>query len=110
MQNQRSNRVGEMLYKNSLDCARKVIKNEGFRGLYSGVLPQLVGVAPEKAIKLTVNDLVRGHFTTKDGKIAVPAEILAGGTAGACQVVSGLYFSVALMHPGPSFSGMLQPK
>lgn len=88
MQNQRSSRVGEMLYKNSLDCAKKVIKNEGFKGLYSGVLPQLVGVAPEKAIKLTVNDLVRGHFSSPDGKIRIPHEILAGGTAGACQVVS----------------------
>jgi solute carrier family 25 aspartate/glutamate transporter 12/13 len=88
MQNQRSSRVGEMLYKNSWDCAKKVVKNEGFTGLYSGVLPQLVGVAPEKAIKLTVNDLVRGHFSSKDGKIALRHEILAGGTAGACQVVS----------------------
>lgn len=87
MQNQRSSRVGEMLYKNSLDCAKKVIRNEGFRGLYSGVLPQLVGVAPEKAIKLTVNDLVRGHFSDKNGKIWIPHEILAGGSAGACQVV-----------------------
>ena len=88
MQNQRSSRVGELLYKNSLDCAKKVIKNEGFKGLYSGVLPQLVGVAPEKAIKLTVNDLVRGHFSSKEGKIWIPHEILAGGSAGACQVVS----------------------
>ncbi|KAL5329422.1 hypothetical protein ACEPPN_002934 [Leptodophora sp. 'Broadleaf-Isolate-01'] len=87
MQNQRSSRVGEMLYKNSLDCAKKVIRNEGFRGLYSGVLPQLVGVAPEKAIKLTVNDLVRGHFSGKDGSIRIPHEILAGGSAGACQVI-----------------------
>ncbi|KAK0123686.1 mitochondrial aspartate-glutamate transporter agc1 [Cadophora gregata] len=87
MQNQRSSRVGEMLYKNSLDCAKKVIKNEGFKGLYSGVLPQLVGVAPEKAIKLTVNDLVRGHFSGKDGSIRIPHEILAGGSAGACQVI-----------------------
>jgi solute carrier family 25 aspartate/glutamate transporter 12/13 len=49
----------------------------------------LIGVAPEKAIKLTVNDLVRGAFTDKDThKIWYPHEILAGGTAGACQVVS----------------------
>jgi len=88
MQNQRSSRVGEMLYKNSIDCFQKVLKNEGFKGLYSGVLPQLVGVAPEKAIKLTVNDLVRGHFSKKDGSIWWPAELLAGGSAGACQVVS----------------------
>ncbi|ORY19720.1 mitochondrial carrier domain-containing protein [Clohesyomyces aquaticus] len=88
MQNQRSSRVGEMLYKNSLDCFRKVIKNEGPTGLYSGVLPQLVGVAPEKAIKLTVNDLVRGKFTDKaTGHIWLPWELFAGGSAGACQVV-----------------------
>jgi solute carrier family 25 aspartate/glutamate transporter 12/13 len=88
MQNQRSSGAGHVLYKNSLDCARKVIKNEGFTGLYSGVLPQLVGVAPEKAIKLTVNDLVRGKMTDKStGTIKLPLELLAGGTAGACQVV-----------------------
>ena len=89
MQNQRSGRVGQMLYKNSVDCAKKVIKNEGLKGLYSGVLPQLVGVAPEKAIKLTVNDLLRGTLGNKEtGAIWWPYEIVAGGSAGACQVVS----------------------
>lgn len=88
MQNQRSQRVGERLYANSIDCARKVIRNEGFKGLYSGVLPQLVGVAPEKAIKLTVNDLVRGKLSDpKTGAIWYPHEVLAGGTAGMCQVI-----------------------
>lgn len=89
IQNQRSQRVGERLYSNSIDCAKKVIKNEGFRGLYSGVLPQLVGVAPEKAIKLTINDLVRGKFSDpKTQQIWLGHEILAGGSAGICQVVS----------------------
>lgn len=89
MQNQRSAAVGQQLYNNSLDCFRKVVRNEGVLGLYSGVLPQLVGVAPEKAIKLTVNDLVRGFFTDKKtGTIHPLAEILAGGSAGGCQVVS----------------------
>ena len=87
MQNQRSVNPGQRLYNNSIDCFRKVIRNEGFLGLYSGVLPQLVGVAPEKAIKLTVNDLVRGWFTDKQGKIWWGWEILAGGAAGGCQVV-----------------------
>ncbi|EGD90027.1 hypothetical protein H112_02501 [Trichophyton rubrum D6] len=89
MQNQRSARVGEKMYMNSLDCAKKVVRNEGVLGLYSGVIPQLIGVAPEKAIKLTVNDLVRGFFADKDkgGKIWWPHEVIAGGSAGACQVV-----------------------
>lgn len=87
MQNQRTSTPGQQqLYKNSWDCFKKVISREGFRGLYSGLGPQLVGVAPEKAIKLTVNDLVRGKMTN-DGTIPLWAEILAGGTAGGCQVV-----------------------
>ncbi|KAG0763778.1 hypothetical protein G6F60_009285 [Rhizopus arrhizus] len=88
MQNQRSKVVGELLYKNSLDCFKKVLKNEGFTGLYRGLGPQLVGVAPEKAIKLTMNDLVRGLFTTRQkGEIKFWQEMVAGGAAGASQVV-----------------------
>lgn len=36
MQNQRSSVVGEIMYKHSFDCFIKVIKNEGFIGLYRG--------------------------------------------------------------------------
>lgn len=88
MQNQRIIIVGEMVYKNSIDCFFKVIRNEGILGLYRGLGPQLVGVAPEKALKLTMNDLVRSILKDqKDGSITIPREILAGGCAGASQVV-----------------------
>ncbi|NXX90932.1 CMC2 protein, partial [Centropus bengalensis] len=81
MQNQRSTGsfVGELMYKNSFDCFKKVLRYEGFFGLYRGLLPQLLGVAPEKAIKLTVNDFVRDKFMAKDGSVPLAAEILAGG-------------------------------
>lgn len=42
MQNQRSTIVGQLLYKNSLDCVKKVFRNEGFLGFYRGIGPQLV--------------------------------------------------------------------
>ncbi|KAH6917029.1 mitochondrial inner membrane protein [Coprinopsis sp. MPI-PUGE-AT-0042] len=88
MQNQRSTVVGQMLYKNSIDCAKKILRNEGFLGFYRGLGPQLVGVAPEKAIKLTVNELIRGKATDPDtGRITLPWELFAGGAAGGCQVV-----------------------
>lgn len=75
------------LYANSLDCFKKIVKLEGFKGLYSGLAAQLVGVAPEKAIKLTVNDLVRKIGTDEKGAITMPWEILAGMSAGGCQVI-----------------------
>ncbi|CAB1326591.1 unnamed protein product [Coregonus sp. 'balchen'] len=89
MQNQRSTGsfVGELMYKNSFDCAKKVLRYEGFFGFYRGLLPQLIGVAPEKAIKLTVNDFVRDKFTGKGDTIPFAAEVLAGACAGGSQVV-----------------------
>ena len=68
----------------------KVVRHEGMIGLYRGLLPQLVGVAPEKAIKLSVNDLLR-LFGKEDNdgnqQLALPLEIIAGGSAGASQVM-----------------------
>lgn len=88
MQNQRTGSlIGEVAYKNSIDCFKKVIRHEGFLGLYRGLLPQLMGVAPEKAIKLTVNDFLRDKLGNKNGTLPLYAEIVAGGAAGMSQVV-----------------------
>lgn len=79
MQNQRAGSyIGEVAYRNSWDCFKKVIRHEGVLGLYRGLLPQLMGVAPEKAIKLTVNDFVRDKMRQPDGNLPAAAEILAG--------------------------------
>ncbi|KAI6238492.1 hypothetical protein M3Y99_00688200 [Aphelenchoides fujianensis] len=78
MQNQRTGSfLGEVAYKNSWDCFKKVAKFEGLRGLYRGLLPQIIGM----------NDFMRDKLTGKDGRIPLIAEIVAGGTAGASQVV-----------------------
>lgn len=81
MQNQRSKSyVGEVMYKNSFDCFRKVLRHEGLLGLYKGLPVQLLGVAPEKAIKLVANDFVRDKFMQYQGHIPFYGEIIAGGT------------------------------
>ncbi|KAI0660589.1 mitochondrial carrier [Cubamyces menziesii] len=86
--NQRSTVVGQLLYKNSMDCVRKVFRNEGFLGFYRGLGPQLIGVAPEKAIKLTVNDFIRKRaMDPETGRITLGWELIAGGSAGGCQVI-----------------------
>lgn len=88
MQNQRTGSfIGEVAYRNSWDCFKKVVRHEGIFGLYRGLVPQLIGVAPEKAIKLTVNDLVRDKLMDKKGNITLSGEIIAGACAGASQVV-----------------------
>merc|ERR1719466_197879 len=88
LRNQRStgSYVGELMYRNSFDCFFKVIRHEGVTGLYRGLIPQLVGVGPEKAIKLTMNDFVRDQLR-KDGEVPLWGGMLAGGVAGGSQVV-----------------------
>jgi len=88
MQNQRSKSyVGEVMYRNSFDCFKKVIRHEGLLGLYKGLTVQLLGVAPEKAIKLTVNDFSRDKFMQSYGYLPLHGEIISGGLAGMCQVI-----------------------
>ena len=80
-------------YRGALDCFQQVLRKEGLRGLYRGLGPQLVGVAPEKAIKITVNSLAREAFTNQDKihdsnkGLYFPLEVLAGCLAGASQVM-----------------------
>jgi len=85
MQNQRSVN-GTQMYKNTLDCFIKTIKGEGFFGLYKGLGPQLLGVTPEKAMELTVNDLMRG-LLLRDDRSYLPFEVIAGACAGGSQVL-----------------------
>lgn len=95
MQNQRSGSfIGELMYRNSLDCFRKVIRHEGIFGLYRGLLPQLMGVAPEKAIKLTVNDFVRDKFMDRHGNIALYGEIISGGCVSVSNICQRMFVKI----------------
>lgn len=75
------------------DIVRTLWRTQGALGFYRGLSAGLLGVTPEKAIKLTVNDLARHHLA---GLCSVPAGdalpvhlgMLAGGIAGGCQVLA----------------------
>ncbi|KAI9530659.1 hypothetical protein NQZ68_000149 [Dissostichus eleginoides] len=83
LQNQRS---GQQLYKNMMDCLIKTVKSEGYFGMYRGAAVNLTLVTPEKAIKLAANDFFRQQLS-KDGRLTVFKEMLAGCCAGMCQVI-----------------------
>lgn len=76
----------------SLDCFRQVVAKEGVRGLYRGIVPNLVGITPEKAIKLAVNDFAREYWAQRtnvsEEKLAIQYGMLSGATAGLCQVIA----------------------
>jgi len=82
MQNNITNNVNNKLYNNGWDCWRKLWQQGGIRSFYRGCLPQMVGVAPEKAVKLFAYNKV---ISTRGDTFS--SHLIGGLTAGACQVM-----------------------
>lgn len=75
-------------YANLFQAARSIVSTSGLRGLYKGLPPALVGVFPEKAIKLSVNDYLTAILSRPDGSISLANAMLAGASAGFSQVIA----------------------
>ena len=67
----------------------------GAKGFYRGWPPNVLFVMPEKAIKLTMNDLFKRALKDRGlgvnrstGELTMAAEMVAGGMAGTVQVVA----------------------
>lgn len=77
-----------------VDCFRQILRTEGLRGLYRGLPPTLVGIVPEKGIKLAVNDALRemfdahGYVHEDTGELLLSVQVVAAAGAGTCQVVA----------------------
>eukprot|EP00949_MAST-11_sp_MAST-11-sp1_P001643 g1643.t1 len=79
--------TGRLPYRGVVHAFRKIIAQETFLGMYKGLGANLVGVSPEKAIKLGANDLFREMLTDKKtGQLGLGSQIMAGAMAGFCQV------------------------
>lgn len=86
LQNQVIGPDGSRMYRNPWHCFRSILSKEGAAGLYRGLGANLVGVSPEKAIKLAVNDYLREKLADENGDLSLPRQILAGAGAGFFQV------------------------
>lgn len=97
-----------------IKVVRTLYGKEGMRGFYSGLKANLIGVTPEKAIKLTVNDLARHWFAECHGidlrTCTLPAwmGMASGAIAGFCQVLATnpmemvkINMQMASMQSGP---------
>lgn len=80
--------TGPALFTGPISCFRHIIATGGVQGLYRGLPATLVGVLPEKAIKLAVNEQLREYFTDADGKLPLSKQVLAGAGAGFAQVIA----------------------
>ena len=87
LQNQKIGPNGERMYNGMLDCFKKTLKSEGYLGMYRGSAVNILLITPEKAIKLAANDFFRHKLRKPDGTLPVLREMVAGGSAGMCQMV-----------------------
>jgi len=71
-----------------IQALKDTLKEHGPFHLYKGLTVQLVGVAPEKAIKLGVNDIIASAFMSNYGIFPLWGQVVSGSVAGACQVVA----------------------
>jgi solute carrier family 25 (mitochondrial aspartate/glutamate transporter), member 12/13 len=80
-------KTGKLQYRGMLHAFRTIVAKEGFLSLYKGIVPNLIGVTPEKAIKLAANDVFREILMDKEsGEVTLQNQILAGAMTGFCQV------------------------
>ena len=77
------------MYRGKLIRGRKKLlrKLNLFHNFSLGSAVNILLITPEKAIKLAANDFFRHKLTTKEGKLPVHREMMAGGSAGLCQIV-----------------------
>lgn len=87
LQNQQVGPNGEKMYKGLADCFRQTLRREGFTGMYRGSAVNILLITPEKAIKLAANDYFRHVLSDSAGKLSLHREMLAGGSAGLCQII-----------------------
>ncbi|KAJ3335079.1 mitochondrial aspartate-glutamate transporter agc1 [Gonapodya sp. JEL0774] len=86
-------------YESIADCFKQIYRQGGIRALYSGLTPQLLGVAPEQAVKLTVNRRLRAYIhnhlpSSSDHPSHLPPPILPLHLELASGAVAGLAQSV----------------
>ena len=81
---------------NTYQQIRQIIKTDGASALYRGLVPVMVGAAPESAIQLTVFELVQrflGGNSVPPSEPGVWVLVLAGMCAGTAQVVGACLYS-----------------
>jgi hypothetical protein len=79
---------GKAQFRGPIHCFRHILATEGIRGLYRGLPPTLMGVLPEKAIKLAVNEQLREYLQEPNGTLPLTKQVLAGAGAGLAQVIA----------------------
>ena len=77
---------------------RDVLKTSGFRGMYAGLFPTVIGTMPEKAIKLGVNEQFRDYLTPDRRDETLFSQMLAGALTAIVQTTVANPYEVVKLN------------
>lgn len=66
-------------YRGIVDCARKVLKQEGIRSFYRGLLPSMMGILPYAGVDITVFEMLKERLLDEYDGLPPPHSILGAG-------------------------------
>jgi solute carrier family 25 2-oxodicarboxylate transporter 21 len=77
-----------------LETLRSIVKNEGFRTLYRGIVSPILAEAPKRAIKFSSNEIYKPFFTDSKGNISWRGSGVAGAMAGMTETIINCPFEL----------------
>ncbi len=69
-------------YTTMKGCASAILKQNGIKGLYQGVIPHLMRNLPAGAVHLGTFEWIRKYFAERYGKVSNVQNLFAGGVGG----------------------------
>jgi hypothetical protein len=97
MQVQSKTLSDDMIYADPIDAVRKIVKQDGITGLYTGIFGGLVGVASTNFAYFYWYTFVRDAYKRRSGKegpLSTAMELLLGAVAGALAQIFTIPVSV----------------
>jgi solute carrier family 25 carnitine/acylcarnitine transporter 20/29 len=74
-----------MEYKGPVDCVQKIVKQEGFNKLFSGMLPPLITMSALNAVIFTTYGHINRLLSKEDEKSSLVNMFISGSVAGVAQ-------------------------
>eukprot|EP01138_Halocafeteria_seosinensis_P006345 gb/GECG01006486.1/.p1 GENE.gb/GECG01006486.1/~~gb/GECG01006486.1/.p1 ORF type:complete len:304 (+),score=36.65 gb/GECG01006486.1/:1-912(+) len=72
-------------FKNSIDCAKKIVKDKGPLALYRGLSSLLAGTVPKTSVRFTAYGQLKKLVKDKDGNLTPTRTLIAGMGTGAIE-------------------------
>jgi len=87
LQLQSKSKGAQLPYNGMISGLTYTVRETGFRSLYRGLAPTLLGSIPKAGIRFGLNAVIKDNLRDKDGKLTMGKNFVAGLGAGVCEAL-----------------------